>query len=267
MADFEQHKALYKCVFHDSPTFVDAFFDTIVTNNNTFSIIQNGIVVASLQMFEYVMKYSASEVKCGYIYAVMTHPDYRNRGFMRQLLQTAITEAKHRKYAFVFLVEQDQLLHNTYSRFGFKSTFAAERYEILVEPYENNDVVEITIDQAFELYNTPEQNTIVATYEMFAFQCKQVLAEGGVLLTTQIGNKKAWALIANYHTKLYVVATSGDKTLQLALISKASYQLGINLVSVPRYNSNKKHGMALIISQDISYKMLDNVFVGLLMEE
>ncbi|MDO4949819.1 MAG: GNAT family N-acetyltransferase [Bacteroidales bacterium] len=55
-----------------------------------------------------------------YIYAVATHPDYRGRGFARQLLAEAMERCKHDGFQCVCLIPANDGLRRWYSRMGFE---------------------------------------------------------------------------------------------------------------------------------------------------
>ncbi|MBP5365128.1 MAG: GNAT family N-acetyltransferase [Bacteroidales bacterium] len=179
----EAQKALYKQVFDDSDIFVDAFFAQMVTEESSFYIPYNNEVIASLQLFEYEADIKGKRYKCGYIYAVMTHPRYRHLGLMTRLMNRAIEEARRREYHFVFLIADSIKLCLMYENFGFRSEYLSpDGGTIFLPPRYDNSVVKGDIDACYDIYQRYAHDSIILSYKQFRFVCETTIAEGGRLL-------------------------------------------------------------------------------------
>ena len=77
---------LWRTSFNDSEEFIKLFFDRVYKKENALFIEKNGKIVSALQMLPYPMSFCGKQVATSYISGACTHPDFRNRGVMRQLL-------------------------------------------------------------------------------------------------------------------------------------------------------------------------------------
>jgi len=82
--------------------------------------VENDQAVASLQMIPYQIKTGDCILQGGYISGAMTHPDYRGKGLMAQLLKTSFDEMITKEYDYTFLIPQEKWLIRMYGKYGFK---------------------------------------------------------------------------------------------------------------------------------------------------
>ena len=114
-------KALWKLCFpKDSDSFVDFYFDKIYKNEETFVYIENNRPVAALQIIPYAIQTGHQIRQGGYLSGIMTHPDYRKRGYMDKLLHTAFDEMAKKNYDYAFLIPQEKELAAMYAHYGFR---------------------------------------------------------------------------------------------------------------------------------------------------
>ena len=86
----EQVKELWKLCFpDDSDEFVNLYFSSRYTDEINSAIVERGRVVSALQRIPYPMKFMDTVIPVAYISGACTHPDFRSRGLMSQLLDEA----------------------------------------------------------------------------------------------------------------------------------------------------------------------------------
>ena len=85
----EKVKALWKLCFDDSDQFIDMYFRLRYKSEINVVIESGNEVISALQMLPYPMSFFGKQVATSYISGACTHPDFRNRGVMRQLLSQA----------------------------------------------------------------------------------------------------------------------------------------------------------------------------------
>ena len=85
----EKVKALWKLCFDDSDQFIDMYFRLRYKSEINVVIESGNEVISALQMLPYPMSFCGKQVATSYISGACTHPDFRNRGVMRQLLSQA----------------------------------------------------------------------------------------------------------------------------------------------------------------------------------
>ncbi|WP_294080661.1 GNAT family N-acetyltransferase [Proteiniphilum sp. UBA5384] len=138
-----QVREMWKTVFGDLDDYMDVYFRYNYRDENTLVYIEKGKVAASLQMLPYSFTFCGTEIPILYLAGVSTLPEYRRRGYTRQLLIRSFEEAAHRNVPLMLLVPQEEWLLKFYDRYGFAQTFDAGTTELpslkaLMEKYPND---------------------------------------------------------------------------------------------------------------------------------
>ncbi|MDR0833517.1 MAG: GNAT family N-acetyltransferase [Candidatus Symbiothrix sp.] len=112
--------ALWKrCFPEDTDVFIDLYFTHLYTSEDVLIAVVDNQPIAFLQMLPCTLETQEKSYPTGYIYGVMTHPGYRHKGYMNQLLTTALSVLKERACDYAFLIPQSPELAHTYSKYGF----------------------------------------------------------------------------------------------------------------------------------------------------
>ena len=111
------------CFPQDTERFIRFYFDKVYANDETLVYVENNQPVASLQMIPFRIKTDDSFSWGGYISGAMTHPDYRKRGYMAQLLTASFDSMREKGYAYTFLIPQEEYLIDYYKKFGYENAF------------------------------------------------------------------------------------------------------------------------------------------------
>lgn len=134
----EKVKKLWKLCFDDSEDFIDMYFRLRYNNDANIAIQSGEEVIAALQMLPYPMTFGKEEINTAYISGACTHPDYRNRGVMHELLSQAFTQMLHNNVAVSTLIPAKPWLFDYYARAGYapifnygRSTFIASGASVL----------------------------------------------------------------------------------------------------------------------------------------
>ena len=91
----EKVKNLWKLCFNDSEEFTELYFRLRYNNDINIAIQSGEEVIAALQMLPYPMTFEGEDIHTAYISGACTHPDYRNRGVMHELLSQAFARMLH----------------------------------------------------------------------------------------------------------------------------------------------------------------------------
>mgnify|MGYP000214160018 CR=1 FL=1 len=86
----EKVKNLWKLCFNDSEEFTELYFRLRYNNDINIAIQSGEEVIAALQMLPYPMTFEGEDIHTAYISGACTHPDYRNRGVMHELVITSL---------------------------------------------------------------------------------------------------------------------------------------------------------------------------------
>jgi len=113
--------SLWHTAFGDKEEDVQRYLKTIL---KYFLIYEEGGIVKGMLS---VLPVSLREQKGGYIYAVVTHPDYRGQGICNSLMEYL---KSGESYDFLVLVPQNKGLFDFYKRMGFKKVSFLKKEEI-----------------------------------------------------------------------------------------------------------------------------------------
>ncbi|GHU72483.1 hypothetical protein FACS189413_15630 [Bacteroidia bacterium] len=201
----KQHKpaliALWKqCFPQDAGSFIDFYFQEIFQEEECLIAVENNQPVAFLQMIPHNIK-TGNEIRPGaYLSGVMTHPDYRNRGYMKRLLQTSFDEMMKKDYHYAFLIPQEEKLFDVYAKFGFERAFPKmiphprleeliskdyiHRFQILTD-YDESELKKLYAQYNDFLMSYP--NAVLKTEKQFAAVLWDFFNEQGALLVHKSG--------------------------------------------------------------------------------
>lgn len=256
-------RKLYDIVFHDSELFTNMLFLEVIKPENTLSIYDNGSLVASLNLLNYQAQQNGTTLKCGYIYAVMTHPNYRRKGFMRRLLGMAIKKAKTEGFDFLFLVEQEAYLTDIYEKFGFKKSFYTDYNIISRIPQISKSVQECTSTEAYAIYKKEKCNRIFLSYEQFDFEIRSIIIEGG---RSYIDNEtKAWCLTKRIDDIIIILAQIGNEEQCNSIYCQACLDFKCRTLRIETNGISYHKGMTLTINDTIPINSLQNMRAQMLM--
>ena len=87
---------------------------------------QDHRIISSLQMNTHVMRFQGKLLNISYILGVSTLPDYRRRGHMRELMNSALDEASHNHLITLVKAFNPRL----YEQFGFQVLYERKQYLI-----------------------------------------------------------------------------------------------------------------------------------------
>ena len=111
---------LWSDVFHDSPEYIELFFNRVYKPENTLVIKRDGFIVSALQMIPYQLKIKKRIISVAYVCGVGTHPWERGKGLMRFLMRKAISEMEYRGYEIAIVIPSEPSLFDYYRKFKFR---------------------------------------------------------------------------------------------------------------------------------------------------
>ena len=111
-----QLRVLWQLSFGDSEEFIAGFFAGGYCPRRCRCAAENGNVAAALYWFDAEFRGQ----KFAYLYAVATHPDFRNRGLCRALMADAAACLTGRGYDGALLMPHDSGLRKMYGRMGYR---------------------------------------------------------------------------------------------------------------------------------------------------
>jgi predicted acetyltransferase len=104
----ENSRRLYECCFpEDSQKFVDYYYQEKCRDNEIAVIEENGKIISMVHANPFTVSCCGTQAEVHYIVAVATDPEYRRRGYMRQLMQQVLRDCRNRGEVFSFLMPAD----------------------------------------------------------------------------------------------------------------------------------------------------------------
>lgn len=153
----EQVKALWRICFQDSEEFIELYFRLRYKDEINAVIKSGGKVVSALQMLPYPMTFCRKTVQTSYISGACTHPDFRSKGVMRELLSQSFARMLHDGVHFSTLIPAESWLFDYYAHMGYASVFKYSTKTIAlpeVIPFPSKDTnIEIIAEYQEEVYS------------------------------------------------------------------------------------------------------------------
>ena len=120
----EETRQLWRLSFEDSEEFMDLYFSLRYSDRINKFIESEGKIVAALQTIHYTMTYGVgTEVPVRYISGACTHPNYRNKGFMKRLLRDVHHAMYEEGVWLSTLIPAKEWLKGFYRRSGYELCF------------------------------------------------------------------------------------------------------------------------------------------------
>lgn len=129
-SDKTELKKLWQTVFGDKDDVVDYFFDYAAEYYDAYVYRCDGKIVSAFYLLDADIVTASERKKCKYLYAAATLPEYRNRGFMGEMIEYAAEYLKNKGFDCLFLCPAEESLFGYYEKFGFKSAFKENYYNI-----------------------------------------------------------------------------------------------------------------------------------------
>ena len=200
----EKVKNLWRLCFDDTEEYIDLYFHSRYNNDVNIAIQSGEEVIAALQMIPYPMTYEGKEINTAYISGACTHPDYRSRGVMHELLSQAFIRMLQNDITVSTLIPAEPWLFDYYARHGFAPVF---RYRKLVYTAsetplpKGGPILKVTHEYKKEIYEylnrklKERPNYIQHTQKDFQFVLSDLrLSQGNIYTLNKEGNIVALAI-------------------------------------------------------------------------
>ena len=134
-ANENQKKEIYKMwkiCFNETDEWLDFYFSKRYKSENTLIYVVNNNIVASLQMYPYLLKCYGQYIPIIYLCGICTLPEERNKGFSKKLLKMVDIIIKQKNIPISILIPSNENLFNFYEKFDYKQVF-----------YKNNEKISL----------------------------------------------------------------------------------------------------------------------------
>jgi len=274
----KQIRNLWQLCFNDSEAFTELYF-THRYNNDVNICIQSGEeIISALQMLPYQMTFCSNEVPTSYISGACTHPDYRGKGVMRELLSQAFAQMQSQGVLFSTLIPASNYLFNYYKKNGYASVFnyTEENYFTEDTTFNSKELrIEAVTDFKEEIYNYVSRRMkerpccIQHTVADFQVILADLKLENGCIFTATRG-KNICGVSFCYPDKqtLQVNELLADNTeTEKALLNKAIRQWKCEKATVIRPLKQEEEKLHLGMARIIDAKKVLQLFAAAFPQE
>ncbi|MDD3038478.1 GNAT family N-acetyltransferase [Bacteroides sp.] len=275
----EEVKALWKLCFNDSETFIDMYFRLRYTDEVNVAIQKDTAIISALQMLPYPMSFCGHTVQTSYISGACTHPDFRGKGTMRELLTLAFKRMLHNGISFSTLIPAEPWLFNYYTQMGYAPVFQHSVKEVIVPSITPSPKIKINSisDYQEEVYQylnrelSKRSCCIQHTSDDFKIIMTDLGISDGILVIAKQENIiNGLAIAYNGNENLIINELLADsKDIENQLLHYLQQQSGhgqiIRLLPVNNEQSRHSFGMARIINAKEVLKLYATTFPELTM--
>ena len=119
----EDVKELWRLCFEDSEDFIELYFRRRFTEGNNYALKRDGKIVCAFQMLPYSFLLNGTELPTVYGSGLCTHPDYRNRGLARILINDFLRDLREKGVMLKTLIPAEAWLADYYRSMGYEFVF------------------------------------------------------------------------------------------------------------------------------------------------
>lgn len=140
-ADFVALTELWTLSFGGPNSYIKTLHQLVADADRTVVFREKGRTVAGAYLIDATLHIGQQAYSAYYLFGAATHPDYRKKGYMGQLIRYCRTLCEERKIDFLVLLPTDNALYKYFSRFGFRANFYEKTIQLnreqLLELVEN----------------------------------------------------------------------------------------------------------------------------------
>mgnify|MGYP005873646301 FL=1 len=258
----EQVKALWKLCFEDSEEFVEMYFKLRYKNEVNVAIQSGDEVISALQMLPYPMTFCGEMVQTSYISGACTHPDFRSKGVMRELLSQSFARMLRNGIQFSTLIPAEPWLFDYYKRMGYATVFQYSVKEMTLPEFIPSKEIAVNVvskpqDEVYSYLNkklSERPCCIQHSAEDFQVIMADLPISGGNLFVAKQTNE-IWGIAIIYKRENCIIINellAEDKDTEYSLLFAIKQYTGCNHIIqlLPPDKELPQHslGMARIIN-------------------
>ena len=234
----EQVKALWKLCFEDSEEFVEMYFKLRYKNEVNVAIQSGDEVISALQMLPYPMTFCGEMVQTSYISGACTHPDFRSKGVMRELLSQSFARMLRNGIQFSTLIPAEPWLFDYYKRMGYATVFQYSVKEMTLPEFIPSKEIAVNVvskpqDEVYSYLNkklSERPCCIQHSAEDFQVIMADLPISGGNLFVAKQANE-IWGIAIIYKRENCIIINellAEDKDTEYSLLFAIKQYTGCN---------------------------------------
>lgn len=239
----EQAVNLYLSGFpEDTNEFAEDFANKFFVDNCTY-ITEDDKLISMLYMFPCSISLGKKNIPAYYVYAVVTDPEFRGKGYMRKLMDKAREKAKLDGKEALIIRPSNESLYFFYEKLGFKTAFYFNEFEYSCKQTSNLDFT-FTDSKG---YNEKREELLKNTPHAVWSEMLSYIGENGKFFV----GKDFCGLMEIEEEKVFLREFIGNKEGIDALLSKLSYKTAV----VRTTEKEKPFGMLCPLKEMVTDKM------------
>lgn len=131
----EIRKLWLTCFPKEDPRYIDYYFKNIYTPENCYVNVVDNKIVSALMRNPHALMFNGRVLQASMIIGVATLPQYRKKGYMKELMNVVLDACEHSELITMIQAEDPAI----YEQFGFRTVYRRQDYTI-----ERKDVKRIT---------------------------------------------------------------------------------------------------------------------------
>jgi len=187
-SDRSRIRELWDICFGDAKEWTDWFFNTRFLPSRTLCFEEDGQIVADLQNYPYDYQIRGKVFSAYCLHGVATHPDYRRRGIMGEMLCRSMRDCRAEGVPMMF---HSPARTNQYFRYFHLPTSHTCRYAVEMPPegealfLASGDEPKLLGD--YKKFAARYSGMVERNAETFALRIADLHADGGMVLKTEGG--------------------------------------------------------------------------------
>ncbi len=125
-----QLRHLWQQAFHDSDTYLDAFFSLAYSEKRCRCVTNQGRILSCLYWFDATV----GNHLVAYLYAISTDPAFQGRGLCKMLMEDTHKHLAATGYSAAILVPGEESLFSFYSKLGYENFSAIKEFFAVSAP-------------------------------------------------------------------------------------------------------------------------------------
>ncbi|MDD2211364.1 MAG: GNAT family N-acetyltransferase [Desulfitobacteriaceae bacterium] len=138
----DRQKFLWSLCFGDSSNFIDFYYANRYREDETALLLLDGEILAMLTMLPVRLEAAGRSYDSVMLYAIATHPEYRNMGYAGLLIDFAHRYLHKNGIVYTFLVPAGKQLFKFYQRMGYRKGFYIREAILTGEKIDSWNIVE-----------------------------------------------------------------------------------------------------------------------------
>jgi len=210
---------------------------------NWYGVFIKNQLVAAIWIKPLIVNFNGHMVKSGGIGSVLTHPDFRYKGYSKKLINYCINEMKKRKYIISSL---SPFLQSFYKKFGYTHTTDIKQitysFNKLKHFQKNVQLEDITLKDIDKIINI--KNLYISKYQLFAYRDEKYTKEN-----IQMYEMKDYK-VKTYKSEGYIVYKEDDDSIKIVDLIYNNINTLENLLSYICNTYNNKEKLIIISPND-----------------